>query len=44
MSKPNLAKPVADFVKSLEKSGAKPLYELTPQESRCVLLVFKMYV
>ena len=38
MSKPNLAKPVADFVKSLEKSGAKPLYELTPQEARGVLL------
>jgi alpha/beta hydrolase fold-3 domain protein len=38
MSKPNLAKPVADFVKSLEKSGAKPLYELTPQEARSVLL------
>lgn len=38
MSKPNLAKPVADFVKSLEKSDAKPLYELTPQEARSVLL------
>lgn len=38
MSKPNLAKPVADFVKSLEKSGAKPLYELIPQEARGVLL------
>lgn len=38
MSRPNLVKPVAEFVKSLAKGGGKPLYELTPQEARQVLL------
>lgn len=34
----NLDKDVAKFVESIEKSGAKPLYELSPHEAREVLL------
>ncbi len=38
MNKPNLIKPVNEFVKSLAKGGGKPLYEMTQQEARKVLL------
>ncbi len=38
MNKPNLNKPIADFIGKLKKAGGKPLYELTPQEARNVLL------
>lgn len=38
MNKPNLTQPVAAFVDKLAKAGGKPLYELTPQEARNVLL------
>lgn len=38
MNGPKLVKKVNEFVKSLAKGGGKPLYELTPQEARQVLL------
>lgn len=37
MHTPNLYRPVREFVDSLQQSGGKPLYELTPQEARNVL-------
>ena len=38
MVKPNLIKPVKAFIDKLSKAGGKPLYELTPEEARNVLL------
>lgn len=38
MTKPILMKKVAEFVKGVEAGGGKPLYELTPEEARQVLL------
>ncbi len=38
MGKPNLIKPVKAFINKLSKAGGKPLYELTPEEARNVLL------
>ncbi len=38
MGKPNLIKPVKAFIDKLSKAGGKPLYELTPEEARNVLL------
>lgn len=38
MDKPNLYQPVQRFVDALQKAGGKPLYELSPQEARQVLL------
>jgi len=37
MNRPNLYRPVQQFVDNLQKSGGKPLYEMTPQEARKVL-------
>ncbi len=37
MHKAHLVRPVEDFIKVLENSGGKPLYELTPKEARRVL-------
>lgn len=37
MHTPNLYRPVQEFVDNLQKSGGKPLYELTPEEARNVL-------
>lgn len=38
MRQSNLYQPVQNFVDDLQKSGGKPLYELSPQEARQVLL------
>lgn len=38
MNKPNLIKIVDKFVKQIANGGGKPLYELTPQEARNILL------
>lgn len=38
MSKPDLDAKVAEFVNKINSAGSKPLYELTPQEARDVLL------
>jgi hypothetical protein len=32
MNKPNLNKPIADFIENSRKRCGKPIYELTPQE------------
>ena len=38
MTNANLVQPVAEFIENLNHAGGKPLYELSPEEARGVLL------